>query len=219
MPSAKKRKMLQQRRRRQQWRVWGTVATVVAALAVVAVATSLRGTDRTEAGDQTRPVSVAEAALPAFAGSGDDLAIGMPAPTLTGRSFDGAPVTIDPGSTGSPTAIWFVAHWCPHCQAEVPRIVSLAEGGQIPDGIDVYAVSTSTNPSAPNYPPSAWLADARWPFPVLADDGPGSAGAAYGLGSFPFLVVTDGDGNVIGRHEGELGEAGISQMLGRLANA
>ncbi|HET8526485.1 MAG TPA: TlpA disulfide reductase family protein [Actinomycetota bacterium] len=211
--------MLQQRRRRQQWRVWGTLAAVVAALAIVTVATSLLGTDRTEVGEQTQPVSVAEAALPRFAGSGNDPAIGMPAPSLAGESFDGTPVTIDPGSTGSPTAIWFVAHWCPHCQAEVPGIVSLSERGRIPEGIDVYAVSTSSNPSAPNYPPSAWLAGVRWPFPTMADDGRGSAGAAYGLGSFPFLVITDGDGNVIGRHEGELGEAGISQMLRRLANA
>ena len=143
----------------------------------------------------------------------------MPAPTLEGTSFDGTPVTIDPGSTGSPSAIWFVAHWCPHCQAEVPRIVSLSEQGLIPEGVDVCAISTSVNADAPNYTPSAWLDDVGWPFTAMADDEQSTAGEAYGLGSFPYLVVTDADGNVMGRHQCELGEAGITWTLQRLAAA
>ena len=62
-------------------------------------------------------------------------------------------------------AIWFVAHWCPHCQAEVPRIVALAEQGRLPEGVDVAAVSTAVDATAPNYPPSAWLDRVGWPFP------------------------------------------------------
>ncbi|MGI8938357.1 MAG: TlpA family protein disulfide reductase [Iamia sp.] len=55
-----------------------------------------------------------------------DPAIGQVAPTLTGIDPAGDPVTIDPGAEG-PMVIAFVAHWCPHCQAEVPRLVDLAD--------------------------------------------------------------------------------------------
>ena len=50
----------------------------------------------------------------------------------------------------------FLAHWCPHCQAEMPRLVALAKAGKL-DGVDVTGVATGTNPGYPNYPPSAWL--------------------------------------------------------------
>ena len=45
----------------------------------------------------------------------------------------------------------FLAHWCPHCQAEVPRLVSLAKGAQIA-GVDLVGIPTNTTDQAPNYP-------------------------------------------------------------------
>jgi thiol-disulfide isomerase/thioredoxin len=61
----------------------------------------------------------------------------------------------------------FVAHWCPHCQAEVPRIVALAKAGKV--SVPIVGVATGTDASAPNYPPSAWLQREGWPYPVLVD--------------------------------------------------
>jgi thiol-disulfide isomerase/thioredoxin len=217
MPSVKKRKALERERKRRQLRLWGAVAGVVVSLAVFSVLSSLGGEAPRASSEQTHPVSVTETALPPLPSSGADPAIGMAAPTLAGRSFDGEPILIDPGSTGGPTAIWFVAHWCPHCQAEVPRIVSLAQAGGVPEGIDVYAVSTSVDPAAPNYPPSAWLESVGWPFPSMADDRRDTAGHAYGLSSFPFLVMTDANGTVVGRNAGELGDDGLAQALQGLA--
>ena len=110
-----------------------------------------------------------------------------------------------------------MAHWCPHCQDEVPRIVSLDQQGRLPAIVDIYAVSTGVNEAAPNYPPSAWLSSAGWPYPALADDTAQAAGMAYGLSSFPYLVVTDAAGNVVYRHSGELGEDGIASVLQQVA--
>jgi thiol-disulfide isomerase/thioredoxin len=214
MPSASKREAMQRRGRKQR-QLWVLVGGVVILVALAAVAISLLGGDEgsTTTPTETAPVTVEGPALPAFTDPENDPAIGTPAPTLVGTSLGGQPMTIDPGSTGKPTAIWFVAHWCPHCQAEVPRIVSLQVAGALPSGIDIYAVSTSVNEAAPNYPPSAWLRTVGWPFPDMADDDEGTAGQAYGLGSFPYLVLTDADGNVVERHAGELGEDGIVQAL------
>jgi thiol-disulfide isomerase/thioredoxin len=187
-------------------------AAVVAVLAVAAViASTFGGEDTITPGvEQTRPVAVAGDALPAF-GADPDPAIGLAAPTLTGESFDGRPVSIAPSA--GPMAIWFVAHWCPHCQAEVPRIVDLAEQGRLPDGVEIAAVSTAVDETGPNYPPSAWFDREAWPFPVMADDAEGTAAAAYGLQGFPFLVLVDADGIVTLRTSGELGDDGIVAAL------
>jgi cytochrome c biogenesis protein CcmG/thiol:disulfide interchange protein DsbE len=218
MPSTKKRQAREHEAHMKQLRLWGIVGGLVVLALIVAIVVSAGGSDPSTGGDaENRPVAVTGAPLPALPTSGADTAVGMPAPTIAGQSFDGSPVTIDPGSTGKPTAIWFVAHWCPHCQAEIPRVVTLNQQGRLPGDVDIYAVSTSVNSSAPNYPPSAWLSGVGWPYPALADSTDGAAGAAYGLGSFPYLVITDASGKVVFRHSGELGEDGIVSTLQQVA--
>ena len=115
-------------------------------------------------------VKVSGKALPTSNDVGDsaDPAIGRTAPTITGQGFDGSTVTF--ASDGKPRMVLFVAHWCPHCQAEVPRIVKLAKQGKLA-GVEINTVATNTDKSYPNYPPSKWLTREHWPFtPVLADD-------------------------------------------------
>lgn len=213
MPSATKRKAMERERRRRQSRTLAIAAGAVLLVAVIAVlASSLGGNESVETGvTQSRSVVANGDALPTLEGEADP-AIGMAAPSLTGQSFDGSPVSISPGD--GPTAIWFLAHWCPHCQAEVPRIVTLAEQGALPDDVTVVGVSTGVDATAPNYPPSTWLEEEGWPFPVLADDEAGSAASAYGLNGFPFLVLIDADGRVSARYSGELGDQAIVAALG-----
>ncbi|NCZ56650.1 MAG: hypothetical protein EBY86_08450 [Acidimicrobiia bacterium] len=60
---------------------------------------------------------------------------------------------------GTPMLLVFLAHWCPHCQAEVPVLVKWNQSMLVPDNLDVIAVATGTDETAPNYPPSvcqAW---------------------------------------------------------------
>jgi thiol-disulfide isomerase/thioredoxin len=131
-----------------------------------------------------------------------DPAVGKTIPTLIGKSvFTGDPVKVAPGD--KPQALIFVAHWCPHCQAEVPRLVALAKDGVF-DGVDVTAVATGTNESAGNYPPSAWLKREHWPFAVMADDTSSTAADAYGISAYPYFVLVNADGTVAGRGTGEL---------------
>jgi thiol-disulfide isomerase/thioredoxin len=135
-------------------------------------------------------------------------------PTLHGVTFDGTSVAIEP--TGTPQVVVFLAHWCPHCQAEVPRLVDLAGDGAF-EGIDVTAVATGTSDLRDNYPPSAWLERENWSFPVLADDDRSSAAAAYGLPSYPFFVFIDAEGNIAGRATGEISGENLEQILAALA--
>jgi thiol-disulfide isomerase/thioredoxin len=147
------------------------------------------------------PVTVDGTALPSFEGTDDDPAVGMLAPTLSGLSPEGEPVTV--GGDGQPTLIAYLAHWCPHCQAELPVLVELAESGAF-DGIRTVAVLTGTNADAPNYPPVPWLDREGWTGDVLLDDAASTAAAAHGLSSYPFLVALDADGAVVARTSGEL---------------
>ena len=64
-------------------------------------------------------------------------------------------------------------------------------------------------------PPSDWLADERWPIPVLADDAQSSAANAAGLNAFPFYVATDGAGKVVARSSGELTIPQIEAMVAK----
>jgi thiol-disulfide isomerase/thioredoxin len=199
--------------KRPPW-LWVGLGVVVLALAVVAVAGS-RGPDPAtkaeEAGlEQIRPVQVSGPALPQFTGEGDDPAVGKTAPELRGASFDGTPVAI---THGRPTLVVFLAHWCPHCQREVPVITKHLRSHPMPEGVDLVAVATATSASQPNYPPSAWLEREGWKAPTLVDSSEGTAADAFGLRSFPYFVALDAGGKVVGRTSGEIPTAQFDLLV------
>jgi cytochrome c biogenesis protein CcmG/thiol:disulfide interchange protein DsbE len=194
--------------------VLGAVALVIVIAVVVAVASSGGDDSGSAAAQETAAVKVEGSPLPDFPGNDAvDPAVGTVAPTLIGESFDESKVTIGP--TGKPQVVVFLAHWCPHCQAEVPRLVAAAKAGQLA-GIDVSAVTTSTSSEAPNYPPSAWLDREKWTFPVMVDSTSGAAGVAYGLKSFPYFVFLDGEGAVLGRSSGEVAPGALKAIFNAL---
>jgi thiol-disulfide isomerase/thioredoxin len=164
------------------------------------------------AAQQTRAVMVTGGSLANFTGKGTDKALGATPPTLAGANFTGTPVTITPG-TGGPMMVVFVAHWCPHCRAEVPRLVSWIAGGTPPANLQIFAVSTAVDQKSPNYPPSSWLAKEQWPKPVLADDDQGSAAQAWGLPGFPYFVLVGADGKVKLRLSGEIAAGDLTKRI------
>jgi hypothetical protein len=78
-------------------------------------------------------------------------------------------------------------------------------------------VATGTNPEYPNYPPSAWLKDAGWPFPVLADSTTDAAARSFGVTGYPSFVLIDGTGKVVGRAAGEVSDDDIVANFKALA--
>jgi thiol-disulfide isomerase/thioredoxin len=196
-------------------------AVVAAALVALVVALAVGGNDDDTAGNTangdpatTGTVTVSGDALPPFADGANDPAVGMVLPTLEGHDQTGAPMTIS--ADGRPTMIMFVAHWCPHCQREVPVVQQWVDDGGLPDGVDLVSVSTAIDPSRPNYPPDAWLADEGWTAPALvdADD---SAAQAVGLSAYRFFVAVAGDGRVVFRTSGELTADQLDAIASALA--
>jgi thiol-disulfide isomerase/thioredoxin len=149
----------------------------------------------------TGTVVTSGTALPSLDDPADDPAVGMTFPTLTGVDQEGDPLTIEPD--GRPKMVLFLAHWCPHCQREVPVVQQWVDDGNLPEGVDLVSVSTAIDPSRPNYPPDAWLAREGWTAPVLVDSD-NSAAEAVGLSAYPFFVAVDSDGKVAQRASGEL---------------
>jgi cytochrome c biogenesis protein CcmG/thiol:disulfide interchange protein DsbE len=183
---------------------WVVGAVVVAVLAVIAVVVAGGdGDGDAPAGKVSQPVTVTGAALPPLPDGGADPAVGSMAPILRGSSFDGTEVRIEPGD-GTRKIVLFVAHWCPHCQREVPVLVDHLAANPLPDDLELVTVSTGVDANAPNYPPQEWLADERWSAPVLADSTDNAAAVAYGLTSYPYFVALRGDGSVVARVTGEL---------------
>lgn len=180
------------------------IATVVLAAGVLAVLLS-RGSDEATPSDiaQERPVIVSGTPLPEYDATADpDPAVGREIPTLSGENFSGTPVRIAPN--GKAKVVIFVAHWCPHCQREVPILAPDLRDEPLPTGVEAFAVSTAVNPQAPNFPPSEWLETVDWPTPILVDDAEGAAASAYGLSSFPYFVFVNADGTVSSRVSGEI---------------
>ena len=182
-------------------------AVAVVVLGLIAVLATRGGDDDggdpvPDAAAEVQPVEVTGAPLPELANPASDPAVGQPAPTVSGASFNGTGVSI--GGTGRPQLIFFLAHWCPHCQKEVPLVVDWLDDQGAPDGVDLRAVSTGVNEAAPNYPPSSWLAEEDWPVRTLVDDERSSAAAVFGLSGYPFFVALDAEGRVAARASGEL---------------
>jgi thiol-disulfide isomerase/thioredoxin len=189
------------------------VISILALVAVIATSSSDdEAVDQAEQSglEQQRPVSVEGPHVPVLA-DGDDPAVGTTIPTVEGQTFAGEPVTI--AADGTPRLVVFLAHWCPHCQAEVPRLVEFLDGRDTVDGVQIVGVATNTDPAAPNFPPSAWLAEEGWPVPTMADDAGNHAAEALGLSSFPYYVAVDGEGRVVARASGELTEDNVQALI------
>ena len=183
-----------------------TIALALVGAVVLALVAALTLGGGEEKGDpdglETGPVSVYGDALADFTDVVNDPALGQEAPSFDATTFEGTTVQVRPGG-GTGYVIGFFAHWCPHCQAELPRLVEWIARAGLPDGVEVVAVSTGVRLERGN-PPTAWFADEGWLETVVRDDDASTVGQAYGLRSFPYFVVVGTDGRVRGRISGGL---------------
>jgi thiol-disulfide isomerase/thioredoxin len=197
--------------------VAGAIAAIIAVVLVVGGGNDSSSTTTSTTGNSseaTQPVNgdaVAAAEYQLVQAQGEmllaledpdnDPARGKIAPVLNGFGFDGAPLTIAP--TGKPMLVVFLAHWCSHCNAEVPRLIEWKNSGTMPADMEVFGVSTGARDDAPNWPPSQWVVDKGWPWPVMADSEDQNAALAFGVSGYPGMILLDGNGKVLARRSGE----------------
>ncbi len=171
---------------------------------------------------QVRPVAVIGDALPFLSDSHNDEAVGTLIPAIIGENFEGNMVEVRPDD-GVATLVVFLAHWCPHCNNEIPEINRIRDAGVWPDGLRVVGVSTAVSPQRPNFPPQRWLSEKDWTYEIIADAFDSSrstfvAAEAFGVTGFPFMVLIDESGLVRGRWSGELGALALAELVTSLIN-
>ena len=103
--------------------VWWIIGGVVGLGLIVVIAASIAGEEEIDTSAGFGTVTVEGDALPVLTDPATDAASGMTAPTVTGADWEDNESSIAPD--GRAKILVFLAHWCSHCQAEVPRIVSV----------------------------------------------------------------------------------------------
>ena len=136
--------------------------------------------------------------------SGADTETGKSVAVLKGYDLQGRPVTIDPAGEGKATMVVFLAHWCPHCNREIPVLNKWRESGEVPTGLRVIGITTGSKADQANWPPSKWMTAMKWPFEVMADSEAQEAAAAYGVAGYPFMAFVGANGKITARTSGEI---------------
>jgi len=191
--------------------LWWIIGGVLGLGLIVALAASIAAEPEVDETVGFGDPTVEGNPLPVYASGTQDVAVGLPAPTVTGADWEGNPVSIE--ADGTSKIVLFLAHWCPHCQAEVPRVQDWVDAGNLPDDVELISVATSTDRSRTNWPPQDWLVEEGWTSPVIMDDQIGTVAGNFGMAGTPFYVVLDGENNNLGRVSGEIGTEGLDALV------
>lgn len=121
-------------------------------------------------------------------------------PSVTLKSIDGKTVQTDTlNNGGKPFIIDFFATWCKPCNRELSAISEVYEEWQNETGVKVIAVSIDQAQNINKVKP---LVDNHgWTYEVLLDPNSDFKRALGGI-NIPFVVVCDGKGNIVAKHNG-----------------
>jgi thiol-disulfide isomerase/thioredoxin len=156
-------------------------------------------------------VSVSGDPLPAMQSGQEDRSAGLAMPGLSGIDTEGGDVVF--AADGRAKIILFVAHWCPHCQEEIPVVRDWLAGDPLGGDIDLYTVATFTDPTRSNFPPTTWLEAENWDAPVILDDENSTAARSFGITAVPAWVFVWEDGTVAFRGTGKPDGAALDSVV------
>ena len=128
------------------------------------------------------------------------LAMAAQIPAVTLKDLRGKTVRTDTLSNGGkPMIIDFFATWCKPCNRELSAISEVYDEWQEETGVKLIAVSIDQAHNINKVKP---LVDQLgWPYEVLLDPN-GDLKRALGVQLIPYVLVVDGDGKIIGKHQG-----------------
>ncbi len=193
-------------------------AVLFSVLLLAAACGSSDGESQTVPTLAENPTGISGLALPTFDGTVTDPAVGTLAPIVTGTDLlTGEPVSsFESIENAKPLMIAFYAHWCPHCQAELPQVSDGLNRNPLPDAVDFIAVSTFEDANRGNHPPAAWFRREEWRLPTISDTRGSAVAEVFGVQSVPFLVLVDIEGNVAARVPGSLGPNSLHLLATQL---
>ena len=121
-------------------------------------------------------------------------------PAVTLKTIDGTAVNTQTLSNdGKPFIIDFFATWCKPCNRELDAISEVYEEWQEETGVKIIAVSIDQAQNINKVKPL--VSNHGWEYEVLLDPN-GDFKSALGCQMIPYVVVVDGNGNIVSKHSG-----------------
>ena len=121
-------------------------------------------------------------------------------PAVTLKTMDGQMVRVDTLSNGGrPFIIDFFATWCKPCNRELDAISEVYEEWQEETGVKLVAISIDQAQNIHKVKPL--VENHGWEYDVLLDPN-GELKQALGIQMIPYVLVCDGEGRIVHRHNG-----------------
>ena len=121
-------------------------------------------------------------------------------PVVSLKTIDGQAVRTDTlSNNGKPFIIDFFATWCKPCNRELDAISEVYADWQEETGVKIFAVSVDQAHNIQKVKPL--VNNHGWEYDVLLDPN-SDLRKALGAQTIPFVVVCDGKGNIVYRHNG-----------------
>ena len=116
------------------------------------------------------------------------------------KDMNGKTVQTDTLSNGGrPIIIDFFATWCKPCNRELTSISEVYEEWQEETGVKLIAVSIDQAQNINKVRPL--VEQHSWPYEVLLDPN-SDFKRALGIQMIPYVLIVDGEGNIVYRHNG-----------------
>lgn len=130
--------------------------------------------------------------------AGETMAQKLPAITL--KDINGKSVRMDTlSNNGKPFIIDFFATWCKPCNRELDAIAEVYEEWKEETGVKLFAISIDRAQNTNKVKP---LVDNHgWTYDVLLDPN-SELRRTFGGELIPYVVICDGAGNVVDKHNG-----------------
>lgn len=121
-------------------------------------------------------------------------------PSVTLKTMDGKTInTAELSNDGKPFIIDFFATWCKPCNRELKAIHEVYPDWQDETGVKLFAVSIDQAQNINKVKPM--VDEYGWEYDVLLDPN-SDFKRALGIQMIPYVLICDGQGNIVYKHNG-----------------